>query len=311
MPNGFLLIDKPVGLRSAECVAHVKRLARKKGKSTRVGHAGTLDSTASGLLVVLLGTATRLSDYVMKLPKTYEATVKLGVATDTCDASGRAVFHGDAAKIQEAAFDHVLCSFWGARMQRPPEISALKVDGKPSHKIAREGWAVNLSARPVVVTSARRCSPISDGVVKMAVACGKGTYIRAMARDIGEALGCGAHVEALRRLSIGPFNIHEAQTLEDLVDLSEKFGKLRPLREIGSAFHRVVLTPNAERRLSNGLCVPMTEAGSYVSGSSELGHGLCVEGDNMVGFADIDLSWDFDGAPLLKPRVNIAIRNLK
>ena len=310
MPNGLLLIDKPVGLRSAECVAHVKRLARKKGENTRVGHAGTLDSTASGLLVVLLGTATRLSDYVMKLPKVYEATVKLGVSTDTCDASGQVVFRKDAAEIRESAFDRVLCSFWGTRLQRPPEISALKIDGKPAHRIAREGTAVDLKPRPVVVTSAKRCSPLSDGVVRISVACGKGTYIRALVRDIGEALGCGACVEELRRLSIGPFSVHEARFDCDYAD-ADVSENLRSLREVASAFHRVILTPDAERRLLNGLCIPMAEAGRYVPGNTELTHGLCVEGENMIGFVDVCLSEGPCGASLLRPRVNIAAETAK
>jgi tRNA pseudouridine55 synthase len=140
--------------------------------------------------------------------------------------------------------------------------------------------------------------------VQISVACGKGTYIRALVRDIGEALGCGAHVETLRRLSIGPFNIHEAQNAEVLSGIPER---LRSMREVGSAFHRIVLTADAEQRLLHGLRVPMTEAGHYVPGSLELRHGLCVEGRNMIGFADIGLSEDRCGVLVLKPRVNIAM----
>ena len=308
MPNGLLLIDKPVGLRSAECVAHVKRLAGKKGDITRVGHAGTLDSTASGLLVVLLGAATRLSDYVMKLPKVYEAAIRLGVSTDTCDASGCVVSRKDAANIREPAVDRVLYSFLGTRMQRPPEISALKIEGRPSHKMAREGRPTRLTPRPVVVTSAKRTSPIEDGVVKISVACGKGTYIRALARDIGSALGCGAHVEMLRRLSIGPFHVHDAEKFEPPDFFVEK---LRSSREVGCAFHRIALTRDAEQRLLHGLSVPVSEAGRYIPGTSELGYGLCVEGGDMIGFADIDVGLDNGGELLLKPRVNVEIGDLK
>ncbi|MDR1049020.1 MAG: tRNA pseudouridine(55) synthase TruB, partial [Synergistaceae bacterium] len=140
-PAGLLLIDKPVGARSADCVAGVKRLLKRlcPAGTPRVGHAGTLDSTASGLLVVLVGPATRCSDYVMLLPKVYEAVVRLGFSTDTCDASGRPVFRGDAAKVDEAAFDRALCSFLGTRMQIPPGISALKVNGRASHRTVRAG----------------------------------------------------------------------------------------------------------------------------------------------------------------------------
>ena len=307
MPNGLLLIDKPAGLRSTECVARVKRLLGEKSK-TRVGHAGTLDSTASGLLVLLLGVATRLSDYVMKLPKVYEATVRLGVSTDTCDASGRVVFRGDASRVCEPAIDRVLCSFMGMRMQRPPEISALKIEGKPSHEMARKGQAMKLVSRPVLVTRAKRCSPISDGAVKISVTCGKGTYIRAIARDIGEKLGCGAHVEALRRLSIGHFRVHEAEAAENLVLFS---AKLRSLREVGSAFHRIALTADAEQQLLQGRGVPLAEAGRYVPGSVELRHGLCVESENMIGFVDVGECENACGAPFLRPKVNIAMGDLK
>ncbi|MDR1376136.1 MAG: tRNA pseudouridine(55) synthase TruB [Synergistaceae bacterium] len=302
MPNGLLLIDKPVGLRSTECVARVKRVF---DKTTRVGHAGTLDSTASGLLIVLLGAATRLSDYAMKLPKNYEAAVKLGVSTDTCDASGRVVFCGDASKVDERAFDRALCSFWGTRMQLPPEISALKVNGKPSHKIAREGQISKLISRPVAVTSVVRRSPLVNDRVRISVTCGKGTYIRAIVRDIGKILGCGAHVEELRRLSIGPFLSLDACAMENIDMKNIDPRHIRSPREIGAPFHRVVLTDEAERRLSSGLSVPAAEAGRYLPGTLELRHGLCVQGKKMMGFADISGMTDNSGT-VLKPRTNVA-----
>ncbi len=307
MPDGLLLIDKPVGLRSTECVARVKRVF---GRGTRVGHAGTLDSTASGLLIVLLGTATRLSDYVMRLPKVYEAVIKLGSATDTCDYSGKHVFYGDAAKADEPAFDRLLYSFLGERMQLPPEISALKVDGKPSHRLARAGVESKLSARPVTVTSVKRCSPLADGEVKISVTCGKGTYIRSIVRDIGTGLGCGAHILRLRRLSIGQFSVSDAcrdsELPQPLLSRDLLSQSLLSIREVGFLFHRFLLTETAERSLSNGLCVSLSDSGRYIPGRLELRSGLCVEGKNMIGFADIfkkDMS--DSGTFFLKPRTNI------
>jgi tRNA pseudouridine(55) synthase len=295
MPNGLLLIDKPAGLRSAACVALVKRLlAKGPSAKEKVGHAGTLDSTASGLLIILLGTATRCSDYVMRLPKVYEAVIRLGASTDTCDASGKCVFRGDASKADERAFDRVLCSFLGTRMQAPPEISALKVDGKAAHRTARAGGELKLEARPIAVTAAARSSSLADERVKITVTCGKGTYIRAIARDIGTRLGCGAHVEALRRLSIGPFHVSEASAPED-ADAK----RLLPPRAAGGVFQRVLLNADAERRLTNGLAVPLPEAGRYVPGSLPLKSGLCVEGKALFGFAALD------GDFLLTPRTNI------
>ncbi|MDR1378867.1 MAG: tRNA pseudouridine(55) synthase TruB [Synergistaceae bacterium] len=300
MPNGLLLVDKPVGTRSAECVSRVKCLL---GKDVKVGHAGTLDSTASGLLLLLLGKATRLSDYVMKLPKKYEASARLGVSTDTCDASGQVIFRGDASRMDERALDRVLCSFWGTRMQRPPEISALKVNGKASHKMARRGEVPDLTPRPVSITAAARSSSLLGGRVTISVFCGKGTYIRGIVRDMGTALGCGAHVEALRRLSIGAFHVSDAYALEELEELGN-LKNLINLRELGRPFHRIVLTKDAERRLLNGLCVPLADAGRYFPGTIGLGKGLCVEGERMIGFARMTRSSE-KGPVLLKSEANI------
>jgi tRNA U55 pseudouridine synthase TruB len=145
--------------------------------------------------------------------------------------------------------------------------------------------------------------------VRISVTCGKGTYIRALARDIGAALGCGAHVEELRRLSIGPFrdvDACSAEKLDALVLDPIGAGHIRPLREIGASFHRVILTEEAERRLSSGLCVPAAEAGRYLPGTVELRNGLCVEGKKMIGFADIVESDAAGDGMSLKPRANIA-----
>jgi tRNA pseudouridine(55) synthase len=263
-----------------------------------VGHAGTLDSTASGLLILLVGAATRCSDYVMRLPKVYEAGIRLGFSTDTCDASGQPVFRGDAAKVDGAAFDRILCSFLGTRMQVPPGISALKVNGKVSHRTVRAGGESGLRARAVCVTSLSRRSALEDGRATISVTCGKGTYIRALARDIGALLGCGGHVESLRRVSVGPFDVADAQAPGD-PDLD----RLRPLREAGIPFQRVSLTAGSERRLTEGLTVPLSEAGRYLPGTIELRHGLCVEGEKLFGFAELEPSGGL-GA-LLRPRTNI------
>lgn len=299
MPNGLLLINKPVGRRSAECVARIKRIV---GKNTRVGHAGTLDSTASGLLILLLGSATRLSDYVMMLPKVYEAGIRLGIATDTCDGSGEIVFRGDAAKVDDAVFDGVLYSFQGERMQVPPGISALKTGGSPLHRLTRAGADVRPAARPVTMTSIKRCSPVSEGYVKITVTCGKGTYIRGLVRDIGTKLGCGAHVAELRRLSTGFFCVADAESPEILESGDDL--RLRSPGEVGAMFHRIMLTPEAERNLLNGLRVPLATAGRYVPGCVDLSKGLYVEGENMIGFAGISED-NADGVSCLKPETNI------
>ena len=300
MPSGLLLIDKPEGLRSTDCV---NRIHRALGKNLRVGHAGTLDSTASGLLVLLLGRATRLSDAVMALPKVYRAELGLGRATDTCDASGQTVLSRDTSTVCEADIDRALFSFLGWRMQRPPEISALKKAGRPAHKLARAGQEVVLEPRPVLIRSIKRTSPLSGGHVTVEVLCGKGTYIRSLARDLGEKLGCGAHVASLRRLSSGPFRVEEGLSPDEAEALVLRGTvPLRSPRELRPLFRRVELTEEAETRLIYGQDIPLAGAGRCAAGRDAPGCGLCVTGRRTFGFAE---QIEVLGTALLRPRVNV------
>ncbi|MDR2780453.1 MAG: tRNA pseudouridine(55) synthase TruB, partial [Synergistaceae bacterium] len=204
MFQGLLPIDKPLGLRSSQCVELVKKLT---GGGAKVGHGGTLDSSASGMLVLLLGGATRASGYVMLMPKTYSAVVRLGAETTTCDYTGHITRLKDFRGVKESDIDEIVPSFIGWRMQTPPEISAVHVNGRRAHKISRAGGKPEIPPRPVFVESIRRDGAISgDGCVRLLIRCGKGTYVRSIARDIGRRLGCLAHVAALRRLSVGPFS---------------------------------------------------------------------------------------------------------
>lgn len=296
MPSGLLLLDKPEGVRSSDCVSRAKAAF---GRDARVGHAGTLDSTASGLLVLLVGTATRLSEPVMLLSKVYRAVLHLGRATDTCDYSGQVISQGDFGGLNESDIDRVLPSFWGWRMQRPPEISAIKNEGVPAHKLARAGQEVHLVPRPVLFQSVRRVSPLKEGRVEIETRCGKGTYIRSLARDLGEVLGCGAFVEALRRLSIGPFRVEDAHPLEAL---SSPPPLLSPW-EVVNAFHHIELTPNAEGRFRSGISVSLPLAGRCVPGMTSFPGGeICVAGERLIGFGE---RGGGRGQPLLLPRTNI------
>ncbi|NLL37232.1 MAG: tRNA pseudouridine(55) synthase TruB [Fretibacterium sp.] len=299
MPSGLLLIDKPEGLRSTECVGRVRSALRRRVK---VGHAGTLDSTASGLLILLLGSVTRLSDRVMDLPKLYRARIRFGLSTDTCDYAGVPIFQGDPSQVDEATLDRALYSFLGARLQLPPAFSALKVGGRPAHSLARAGKKVVLGRRIVHITSLKRITPIRNDEVTLEIMCGRGTYIRSLAQDIGDLLGCGAHLAALRRLSIGPFSVSCAVAPEP-----EAFLSAPPVdpREAVSSFQRICLTKEAQGRLLQGLPVPLSEAGRYVPGEQELAKGLCVEGSNMIGFVDF---FESSGRTFLKPRANIRFR---
>jgi len=210
-PHGILNVDKPEGITSFGVVGLVRRLSGVR----KVGHAGTLDPTATGVLLVCLGQAVRVSEYLMELPKTYRGTVRLGVATDTFDAAGETVFEGDAGSVDEAAVRAALEALARQEEQVPPAYSALKVAGTPAHRLARAGRPVSLRARKASIERIDLLS-FQPPLVEIEVRCGKGTYIRTLADDLGRRLGCGGHLASLRRTAAGPFDVDEAVTLERL-----------------------------------------------------------------------------------------------
>ena len=197
---GFLNIDKPQGITSHDVVARVRRLAGMK----RVGHAGTLDPLATGVLVVGLGRATRLIEYIVGQPKTYLTTVRLGQATDTYDADGDVVQERPVA-VSDSAFVAALDQFRGEIEQIPPMFSAIKRDGQPLYKLARQGKTVERKARRITIDALEVVKRSGDDVT-LRVGCSTGTYIRSLAHDLGESLGCGGHVVMLRRTAVGEFS---------------------------------------------------------------------------------------------------------
>ncbi len=213
--NGFLIVDKPSGVTSFSMVSLVRRLTGVR----QVGHAGTLDPLASGVLPVAVGYATRFIEYMDDALKTYVAAVRFGDATDTYDASGAVTSHGDASGVTATAVEAALSSFVGEIVQTPPLFSAIKVAGKPLYRYAREGADVAVAARTVYVESATLYG-YSEGVAEIQVRCGKGTYIRSIAHDLGQQLGCGAHLTALRRTSSGGFGEADAYSPEELMSLA-------------------------------------------------------------------------------------------
>jgi tRNA pseudouridine55 synthase len=210
--HGFLNIDKPAGSTSHDIVARVRRLVRQK----RVGHAGTLDPAATGVLVVALGAATRLIEYVQDATtKRYQALVRLGVTTSTDDAEGEAIGSAPVPALDAAALEAALARFRGPIMQMPPMYAALHHHGRRLHELAREGVVVERAARPVTI---ERLDLLgwNAPLLTLDVVCSKGTYIRSLARDLGLALGCGAHLQALRRTAVGAFLIEDAVPLARL-----------------------------------------------------------------------------------------------
>jgi len=211
--NGWIVLDKPRGLTSTHAVARIKRLydARK------VGHAGTLDPLATGILPIALGEATKTVSYAVDDEKSYEFTVRWGIETTTDDAEGEAINISDD-RPTVADIEAVLPGFIGSIKQVPPKFSAIKVNGNRAYDLARDGEEVELAARPVEIAELNivEC-PVADHTVFAAV-CGKGTYVRSLARDIGRELGCFGHVSALRRTRVGPFTLDGSVTLEDIDD---------------------------------------------------------------------------------------------
>ena len=187
----------------------------------RVGHAGTLDPLASGVLPVAVGYATRFIEYLDDALKIYVAQVRFGEATDTYDAAGTVVTRGDASDVTAAAIRRELAGFVGEIVQMPPLFSAIKVAGKPLYRYAREGADVTVAARTVYVDSAELRS-YTDGIAEIEVRCGKGTYIRSIAHDLGKRLGCGAHLAALRRTSSGGFGAGDAHSTDELESLADE-----------------------------------------------------------------------------------------
>lgn len=208
--DGILNIDKPAGLTSHDVVNRVRRLMGLR----RVGHAGTLDPLATGVLLVCTGRATRLVEYVTALPKSYQAVIELGKETSTYDAEGQ-VTATKPVVVSRPELAQALSQFQGTIDQMPPLYSAIKQGGQPLYKLARQGVAVVRQSRPVTIYEIQILAWESPRV-ELLVKCSAGTYIRSLAHDVGQALGCGGYLAALRRLAVGPFTAAQAVTLDGL-----------------------------------------------------------------------------------------------
>jgi tRNA pseudouridine55 synthase len=211
--SGLVVVDKPGGMTSHDVVARVRPLAGTR----KVGHAGTLDPMATGVLVLGVNRATRLLGHLMLTEKSYDATIRLGVSTTTDDAEGEVVATAATDDLDEAEVRRVLAGFVGEFDQVPTAVSAIKVDGKRAYQRVREGEQVELQPRRVTV-HALSVLEVSGPDVRISVRCSSGTYIRAIARDAGAALGVGGHLTALRRTAVGEFGLDQAHTLDELAD---------------------------------------------------------------------------------------------
>ena len=251
--DGILVVNKPQGGTSHDVVGRIRRLTHQK----RVGHAGTLDPMATGVLLVCLGRATRVAEYLMESDKTYRAVVRLGVETDTYDAEGQVVAT-HPVNVDESDLRAALVHFVGAIDQVPPMYSALKRKGKPLYQLARQGIEVEREPRRVTIydISLRAWQPPD---VTIYVRCSSGTYIRSLAHDIGAMLECGAHLAALTRLASGSFRLEDAATFQDLEGLhaSRLRGLLHPLDTALQDLPILTLDADRARRMVLGQAIPI------------------------------------------------------
>ncbi len=244
--HGWLVIDKARGDTSTEVVNRVKKITRAE----KVGHGGTLDPLATGVLPVALGEATKTVQFVMDAPKRYLFTLRLGEARDTDDAEGR-VIATSSKRPTDAEILAALPHFRGTIMQRPPTFAAVKVKGERAYDLARRGEPVQLEPRPVRIDLLELVARPDPDHATFEMICGKGAYVRALARDLGELLGCYAHVAELRRLAVGPFGLDRAITLETLERLVEEDSLPQALIPVATALAGIptlaVTEPQAER----------------------------------------------------------------
>ncbi len=253
LKEGFLLVDKPAGPTAHDVVDSVRRSLNTR----RVGHTGTLDPFATGLLVVLVGRATRLSQFLVGLPKKYTGTIRLGVSTDTHDLTGDVLEENlDWQTVTRESIDREVDALVGRYEQRPPKYSAKKVGGRRAYKLAREGEEVHLPSKEIEVFDFL-VSEISGADLTFRCDVSSGTYVRAMARDLGEALGCGAHLSSLRRLTVGGFLIEQAQDLSDISETTVSMGS--PAEAVGHLPRFVIESEDSRRKITHGQPIPAPE----------------------------------------------------
>lgn len=249
-PDGVAVVDKPAGWTSHDVVARARRVLGTR----KVGHSGTLDPDATGVLVLGVGRATRLLRFLTELPKSYEAEIVLGVETDTLDASGQVTARHDMAAVSAEQARRAAADLTGDILQVPPMVSAVKVGGRRLHELARAGIEVEREARPVTVHRFDVAPvPGCDGVLRAAVDCSSGTYVRVLAADLGRALGGGAHLRGLRRTAVGRFGLAAARPVDG--------AEVLPMAEAVSHLPGVRVGPEVAAEVANGRVLDLDRLG--------------------------------------------------
>ena len=268
--NGIVIIDKPAGWTSQDVTARLRRVFGTR----RIGHGGTLDPMATGVLPVFVGRATRGVEFFEHAEKTYETELLLGVATDTEDTTGTVLTRREVS-VTPGQLAAVLERFRGEIMQIPPMYSALKVNGQKLYDLARKGRQVERQPRPVTIHELTLLSREGD-TLRLRVRCSKGTYIRTLCADIGEALGCGGCMQALRRTQAGEYTIAEAVPLQQLLEAAEPEIYLRDVDTMFRGYPAVKLTVNQEKRCRNGNAFSVSLPGGTYRAYSQTGEFLML-----------------------------------
>jgi tRNA pseudouridine55 synthase len=297
--DGVLLVDKPEGPTSHDIVAIARRALGLK----RIGHAGTLDPMATGLLVLMIGRATRLATFLSGMDKTYRGTLRLGVATDTFDRDGTPVGPPRPVQVDEAALRAAFERFQGTVTQVPPVFSAKKVHGTPMYRLARRHKPV--SPTPTMVTFRKlEFLGFSGTEVAFEAQVSAGTYLRSFAHDLGEILGCGAHLDSLRRTAAGPFTVEGALTPDEIKALGPgSAARITPMDEIPLGIPTLVLTPAGTHAIRHGRPCGLSEVATP---HPPLPPGRCrLKGPEgrLIGIGEVQLSAPSEARPLIRPQI--------
>ena len=254
--SGLLLVDKEPGWTSHDVVQRARRALGQR----KIGHCGTLDPAATGLLVLTLGKATRLTRFLINAPKTYSGTIRFGISTDTYDASGEVTAERPIDGVSEEAVRSVIAGMVGSMDQTAPAYSAKKIKGVKYYELARRGEEVPIAVKRITIFDFQCDGELRDGRLDFTLACSTGTYVRSIANDLGEVLGCGGHLEALRRLTVGPFSVENGRTLgsfaEQEVSEPQALGPAWiPFDAIPLPFREINTDGQQERRITHGQTV--------------------------------------------------------
>ena len=281
--DGFLLVDKPSGISSSRLVQKIGHTLGIK----KIGHTGTLDPLATGLMVLCVGQATKFSQFLLSKDKSYRVSIRLGITTDTFDAEGVVTSVNSSSHVTRDLVERSLKSFLGTIDQVPPMYSAIKKNGVPLYKIARKGLKVEVEPRAVRVDEIEILE--FDGrFLELRICCSKGTYIRTIAADLGDVLGCGAHVAELRRLSVGTYHEKDMLVFDELVKLEDRDSFSHHLLPIASAFKdwaEILINPRQAGLLKNGVKL----ADRFVSRDSRVGIYESIDGieKKFIGVGEV------------------------